>query len=358
MKDKKYVETLLVLVLLLPFAFNVDAQFNVYKSKMVELKQLNVRSSTGVNISGISIISNLPNSSLLGIAPSALPNERTDIVVANGNVESWLQAFVTEQYRNAYTSSGRKLQWVINDLSVGTDSSSTGILSFTKLAADIYSSSGNADYEFTGSFDTLIISKNINADFGSSISAAIAGLYSNAVSDTSATQSKFLKAVRHFADHHLSDSNTSYRILTDKYYPTGIYTSFQQFLDNAPAIPEFMVHVNKTTGKIELLQLSEKDSSQQIVNNLWGIAVGNELYKYDDGQLYPIEKAGKGFMLSKYIDPQIRKNKGLYWRRNVGGRTGDYNPFDDKHIYRSPAKDFTLNIEATHLDMKTGNLTF
>ena len=64
MKDKKYVETLLVLVLLLPFAFNVDAQFNVYKSKMVELKQLNVRSSTGVNISGISIISNLPNSSL------------------------------------------------------------------------------------------------------------------------------------------------------------------------------------------------------------------------------------------------------------------------------------------------------
>lgn len=140
-------------------------------------------------------------------------------------------------------------------------------------------------------------------------------------------------------------------------YPTGIYTSFEQFKDNAPAIPMFYVGVNRQTGEVNLYQLTS-DSTKQLVPNAWGLAVGNELYKYQNGQLYAIEKDGNGFALSKYLDYQTRKNKALFWRRTVGNRQGDNNPYNDKHIYRAPTQDSTIHIEATHIDMKTGSLTF
>jgi hypothetical protein len=55
--------------------------------------------------------------------------------------------------------------------------------------------------------------------------------------------------------------------------------------------------------------------------------------------------------MAKYLELFTRKNKAIYWRRIIGVRQGDTNPFNDAHIFRKsvpPANEITL--EATHLD--------
>ena len=143
-------------------------------------------------------------------------------------------------------------------------------------------------------------------------------------------------------------------VLTSRYSP-GIYTSFEQFLDDAPAIPSFKIKVIKETGSVELYKISGQDSSGVMVKNAWGISVGNELYKISKGKLLAIEKVGSGFMLSKFVDPKRRKNNAIFWRNNIGSRKGVKNPFGNKDILKTTSvkgQKFTL----THLDMKTGEL--
>jgi len=144
-------------------------------------------------------------------------------------------------------------------------------------------------------------------------------------------------------------------ILKANQFATGIYTSFDQFLDNAPAIPSFKIKVNKETDSVELYKIDGRDSSGVLVKNAWGISVGNELYKISKGKLLAIEKVGSGFMLSKFVDPKRRKNNAIFWRNNIGSRKGVKNPFGNKVSLKTTSVK-GQKIKLTHLDMKTGEL--
>lgn len=145
------------------------------------------------------------------------------------------------------------------------------------------------------------------------------------------------------------------RILNSDQFATGIYTSFEQFLDDAPAISSFKVKVNKVTGSVELYKINGQDSSGVLIKNAWGISVGNELYKINKGKLLAIEKVGSGFMLSKFVDPKKRKNNAIFWRNNIGSRIGVKNPFGNEDSLKTTSVK-GQKIKLTHLDMNTGEL--
>ena len=145
------------------------------------------------------------------------------------------------------------------------------------------------------------------------------------------------------------------RILNSDQFVTGIYTSFEQFLADAPAIASFKVKINRDTDSVELYKINGRDSSGVLVKNAWGISVGNELYKINKGKLLAIEKMGNGFMLSKYVDPKQRKNNALFWRNNIGSRKGVKNPFGNKDSLKSTSVK-GQKFKLTHLDMNTGEL--
>lgn len=153
------------------------------KRKIINLHSTGQLNNTG-NVSSITIVRNLPDSTFLGVVPSTEQNVRANIGVSGNGVQSWLQIYVQQQFGTSYKQRGASIQWVINELSVGTDSSSTGVISFTKLNADIYTAVSNDNYQLTGNFDTLIVNNNLNPDFGQSIADALNALYNNTIPST------------------------------------------------------------------------------------------------------------------------------------------------------------------------------
>jgi len=141
---------------------------------------------------------------------------------------------------------------------------------------------------------------------------------------------------------------TDLPILKDTAYHDGIYTTFNEFKNNAPAITRFYATIDDKDKAVKLYQLMP-DSTSKLIENAWGVSVNNELYFYSAGQLYPIEKAGNGFYIAKYLEPRTRRNQAIYWRKYIGKWQGDENPYNNAQVLkRSAGKD--IAIEATHLD--------
>lgn len=89
--------------------------------------------------------------------------------------------------------------------------------------------------------------------------------------------------------------------------------------------------------------------------------MSGEQYVYTEGQLIPIEKSGKGIIISRFQKPEIRRNQAIYWR-NLMGSTADTNPFGrsqnkkaKKHKALSGKKEQPV---ATSIDVETGELLF
>jgi hypothetical protein len=324
-----------------------------YSQKTINLTSTNETDLKVRDFSAIEIINNLPDSNILGYIPSEVMNKRKTIKSSMA-ITPWLQNFVNKQFAIDPDSKGEKLLWVIQDLSMGTDSTQKAVYSFVKLKADIYSADA-LNYEFVSTFDSTWI-VNGDADFGQLVSTAFIELYKNSVEKRNGIDNISLQelSVKQTGTKNNIINQVkllhSYPVVKATEYPRGVYTSFAEFKSNQPSITNFYADVNKENNQVELYQIMA-DSSSQLIPKAWGISVNNELYFYADGQLYPIEKSGNTFYMAKYLELFTRKNKAIYWRRIIGVRQGDTNPFNDAHIFRKsvpPANEITL--EATHLD--------
>lgn len=335
------------------FAFNLYCINTCYAQRMISL---NAASAGGYSLdkySKIDVISNLPDSNNLGFIPSDIMNDRKYIKASN-SVTTWLQGFVDTQFGSNADEKASRLLWVIQDLSMGKDSTQKQAYSFVKLKADIYT--GNAlNYQLVNTFDSVWI-VNGDGDFGKMIVTAFIELYKNSVEQKRGIGNiRFQQlsakpaGTKNDIINQVKLSNNC-QILKANEYPSGVYTSFEEFKNNTPGIRNFYADVNAKNNQVELYQLAA-DSSSQLIQNAWGLSVNNELYYYSSGQLYPIEKSGNSVYVAKYLDYRTRKNQAIYWRTIIGARQGDTNPYNDAHVLRrvvSSSKNISL--EATHLD--------
>ena len=310
------------------------------------------------NLSSIDIISALPDSVNIGVIPSAVPNTRDNLVTPEG-VTELLRGYVNSQYGASFIKNGTGLLWSIREFSVGIDSSAEDMISYIKIGADIARQNGASDnYQSIGSFDTLLITRGNDMLLDSQTAIAVNALYDYSERLVSAGKS----GNEIFKKEDLKKKykkNQEWKILADTVYPKGIYLSFQEFKNNTPSVSEFVIKVDTATKQVNLYRFSVGDSSVALIADAWGLSINNELYRYKNGQLYAIEKRENEFALSKYLDFRTRKNQGFFWRRSIGSRQGNNNPFDDNHIYRTPAKSgSSLKVETTKLDSTSGELTF
>ena len=65
--------------------------------------------------------------------------------------------------------------------------------------------------------------------------------------------------------------------------------------------------------------------------------MAGEQYVYIDGQLIPIEKSGRGIIVSRFQKPEVRQNQAIYWR-NLMSNNKDTNPFDRKQNKKAKHK--------------------
>jgi len=237
---------------------------------------------------------------------------------------------------------------------MGKESTQKEAYSFVKLKADIYV--GNeSNYKLINTFDSTWIA-NGDADFGQMVTMAFIELYKNSAEQIKGPGSiRFQQLPIKFTGTkndiltHVKGSHSDAILKADK-YANGVYMSFNEFKNNTPSVSKFYADVNPVNNKVALYKIAA-DSSSQIIQNAWGVSVNNELYFYTEGQLYPIEKLGNTFYIAKYLEPRTRKNQAIYWRKIIGSKQGDTNPYNDAHVLRKAVPTAkNVSLEATHLD--------
>jgi len=228
----------------------------------------------------------------------------------------YLQDFVDALLGGIYVKSGREMLWVIKDLRINTTMFPTEQYEFVRLKADAYVPADNSSqpaYRLLRAFDTVLVGgqkqeKNIAEViqlFYLSCEDA-AGAYSAGASMTTAA----------IIDSALQPFKAP--IFRDTAYKTGIYLTYEEFLANAPAISDF--EVEGTQEKKMKIYARWTDSSRKEVTRMWGMCYKGELYKYDAGDLVPIERKANTFVLSQYMDDISRKNRAIYrkvWKTSV-----------------------------------------
>lgn len=327
---------------------------------------LNTISNSGYDLSRhskIDVVCNLPDSNNLGYISSDIPNDRK-FIKPSGTVTAWLQNFVNHQFGVNANSKADALLWVIQDLSMGKDSTQKQAYSFVKLKADIYS--GNElNCQLINTFDsTWVTSDDVNADFGKMIAQSFVELYKNSFGQRRRTanirfqqSSVKLTGTKNDIISKVKAAKSD-AIVKANEYANGVYLSFDEFKNNSPSVRSFYTDVNSTTNKVSVYQIAV-DSSSRLIQNAWGLSVNNELYFYADGQLYPIERSGNTFYMAKYLPFRTRSNQAIYWRNYVGAKQPDNNPYNDAHVLRKnvlTAKGVSL--EATHLDFDLEDFTY
>src|SRR6185437_7300940 len=308
-----------------------------YSQKIISLNSsLNVSYNNLNKYSKIDVISNLPDSNTLGFIPSDIVNDRK-YIKPSGNVTTWLQSFVNKQFTSNTNSKADALLWVIQDLSMGKDSTQKESYSFLKLKADIYS--GNeSNYQMINTFDSTWVADG-DADFGPMIAAAFIELYKNSTAVANGIENiRFhqsatkLSGTKNNIIVQIKGSNTN-AISNSVEYADGVYLSCNEFKNNTPSVGKFYADVNPANNQVVLYKIAA-DSSSQLIQNAWGLSVNNELYFFANGQLYPIEKSGNTFYMAKYLESRTRKNQAIYWRKIIGSKQGDTNPYNDAHVFR------------------------
>lgn len=345
------------LILLITFSF---LSIKGYTQITLSL-EANLSEGRGLNTyNKIDVISNVPDSNVLGFTPSNNVNDR-EIVKSDKSITPWLQDFVDKQFNSNPDAKANRLLWVIQDLSIGKDSTQKHAYSFVKIKVDIYTGI-TLNYQLVNTFDSTWIS-NSDVDFGKMIATAFIELYKNSLEQRkslanirfqqmakagTATKDEIIKKVK---------LANNYPILNSMYVH-GIYKSFSEFKNNTPSTKHFYADVNPQNNKVELFEIAA-DSSSKLIQNPWGLAINNELYYYSSDQLYPIERSGNTFYLAKYLEPKTRKNQAMYWRGYIGSKQSDNNPYNDAHVLRRAVSTVKgLSLEATHMDFDLAEFTY
>ncbi|HEY8896762.1 MAG TPA: hypothetical protein VIM79_18185 [Niastella sp.] len=322
------------------------------------------------DISGINILQTGSSNTTLGYIAATSGNETYRLAPEAKN-NRWLDTVVTQRYSRP---AGNPLTWVVRSVSVTTDTS--GQYYFTHVKADVFKKAAANAWQKVLSVDTVLSGKLINNNsFTTGITDALDALYLASANRLDNKKNKNRQLSLAVPVELIIDSielqpvkQTALPVITDNTIVRGVYASFSEFVNNKPSITEPVwaePDMELGKGAVKLFMMN-KDSSKHQLSAIWGICFGgNELYKYETGQLIPIEKSGNGFILSRYQEPAQRKNQAMYWRRMaVKGWPGDANPFDRNHavlisnIQFAPKAKTGRQPVATCLDMETGELAF
>lgn len=323
------------------------------------------------DISGIDILQPGANNTTLGYIAATSGNE-TYRLLPEANNTGWLNTLVTQRYSRP---GGAPLTWVVRSVSVTTDTS--GQYYFTHVKADVLKKGETNAYQKLMYVDTVLSGRLTNNNsFATGITDVLDAVYLASAKKVDAVKKN--KSRMQSADV-LTEQTVEVTaleaseqpllpVITDNTVVRGAYASFEEFTNNTPSVTEGVwaeADAALGHGYVKLFSM-KKDSSIHQLTAIWGICFGgNEVYKYENGQLIPIEKSGNSFILSRYQDPALRKNQAMYWRRMATKVwADDTNPFDRNHAVvinnNQAAKKVNADRQpmATCIDMVTGELAF
>lgn len=306
----------------------------------------------GLNGKAFRVINLTGDSLILGYLPSLEKGNERIALTAPIDKQEYIEASVGGNLDLFFTNRGTQGILVLHDISVGPINSGTfvrvnGVLYESPISGNSYRQIKSIDEVFN---DNTADVKNATGLIGSSIVAAI----TSSASETMAKEAFKGKSL----EEVLKAEKDKFTFISKGVFPTGIYLSYEEFKSGKPSFDHFYLKTDTMSNTVEINAFTVSDSTLKPVQGVWAIAAANELYIYQGGMLRAVESFGNNLVFSKYLDPEIRTNNGVFWRGTIGNRFNEWNaqnPFDNRYVlsltnYRS--KGFAG--EATKVNGETG----
>lgn len=331
--------------------YKLSAQQNNTDST-VSLSSSTAAEAPVIPIASIQIATALPDTTTIGYIGQPTRNAAFKLIPETA-FTNWLQTFVNSKYKNVLDTTGRQLVWIVKNVSISKDSTGNNV--FVRLKADVASGAANKKYLVTSTVDTVIMTTGAKAKYSLAVEEAIQALFIVSGSNNTPISTASLSV-----NELISRAQQVYNIpvIKDSIYKRGVYSTFDEFKNNSPSIANAIIKVDNKGSAALYQQLA--DSTSKEITSAWGICMAGEQYAYIEGQLVPIEKSGKGIIISRFQKPEIRRNQAIYWR-NLMGNTTDTNPFGRSQNKKAKHKALPGKKEqpvATSIDMETGELLF
>lgn len=320
-------------------------------------------------ISEIRVLHVLRDSIRMGYSMKG-PEGRIVILVTEKPPTVFLQKHIDKMYKNDLDEGGAKILWVVRELRVG-ERSAFMEYAYTRFSTDAYISADGALYRKACSIDTVFVTES-GADLsnwhGEDIENAFKLLLKRTLKSGKEILAQDSSGLSVQQIMKQSEPQTDFPIMNAEVYKDGAYATFEDFLQNKPSYTQLRI---LSLVKNNMTFLSPDSTGAMDTVTIWGLCKNGELYKYNERRLLPIERYGKGFILSNYIEEANRRNSNMFLTGLAGAFAGgligaagaammngagsDKIPLVTTFPYISKSK---KQPEASCIDMATGELSF
>lgn len=345
-------------------ALNLQAQKKEEKEQFKEIKlekyDFDPLPVSVSEVSSISVISSVRDSSQIGFVQTGMTNRKKKAVPDKKELTDFLQSYVNREYKEIMKPGGLHLLWVVKDLRINERTFAMAEKAYVHLKADAWISKDSINYAFVTAFDTVLVTggMDVTRKHGHNIATAFNLLLQRSMELEKAALTTTGQTLLSISKIEESDQKRfDIPALKDTLIREGAYVTFNEFLLNTPSIEHFNVVTNEWLQST-IYQVDSNGAKHAIIP--WGICKKGELYKYYGWDLIPIEKIGYEYILSTYLGNIHRKNDGIFWGTLIGGIPGALAGAKSGKVYSVTAISYITKKqpEACLIDMETGKLSF
>lgn len=231
------------------------------------------------------------------------------LAIPDKPLQEYLQEYVNRQYSDQYRKDGKELLCVIQYLRIGD----RGRLdkSYVRIKAAGFHSSDNQQFQLSCQIDTTLSNdtKRASRKHSENIAQVIDLLMQAADKSRLTVAFHSKEEIVNKAWERYKQPIYSADTLTD-----GIYTSYREFLKNAPSVRKFRVSMEY--NKIVAYHLHD-DSTSNVIKEPWGMCHQGRLYRFKWNGFIPLKRNGLSFDL---VDFGLETNKDI---KGTAGRVVD-----------------------------------
>jgi hypothetical protein len=312
--------------------------------------------SQQAKIAGITVVNALWDTSRLGFLQVGLFNKKVE-AVPDKPMGTFLQDYVNAAYGNLYQPGNVTLLWVVEELRIGERTGAMSEKAFVRLKATAYATKDGREFRPVTTIDEVkqVGGMDVTHKHKSNITKAFKKLYEESVAHLDAALPD-APAVTYddVIKKHTARRETP--ALKVSKMDDGVYLSYEDFLQNKPAITRFELSGSNARARVYTVA---SDGGKSEVPQYWGVVKNGEVYKYKEGHLIPLERDGFGYVISSYIADYKRRNRSIIWGSVAGGITGAAIMSASTGLqYADAFPTLKVSPEATAIDMETGELIF
>lgn len=279
------------------------------KTKVIKLNANIPVHHFAMPVKDIQMIAICGDSMNLGYLPYRKRNLRA-MAIPDKPLQDYLQEYVNKQYGDQYKSdNGKDLLCLIQYFRIAEGAVDKA---YVRIKAVAFLSADNQQFQLSCQIDTTFIYDNKRDSHAHSENIALAIDLLMQAADRQNITTAF-----HSRNEILNIAWRGYKqpIYTTSQFNDGIYTSYKEFLKNAPSITNFTLGIEY--GKVVAYNIHD-DSTCNIINMPWGMCYQGQLYRYNMNWFIPIKRHGLSFM---FTDPQFKSNQDV---KITGGQVADY----------------------------------